>query len=581
MSEIFYFIYKQDTLLLFFVTLIFVSSYAFILSSFANKRSSIYVFVNTFVFLASVTGILIFTINRDGISTDVQLQPFYTFKHIAINYELYRSFFMNIFLFVPLGISMPYVLSKRPYKRNVLITIGFAAVLSAGIEFLQYYYHLGRCETDDVIANTLGAAVGTLSYCLYMCILKNREKESLMNTKISDSQKLLLNLCAKSVFDTDITLPDEFDNKELIEEAKRQTVFPIAYSLIKDKCDVVDGKTFSQIIAKNIRVEYAHNEVHRVLSENNIPYVILKGVASASYYKEPMLRMMGDVDVLVSPENIDKADKLLKSIGFVTTDDIDGDEMHIGYKRKDGISCELHRRIGWAPKNEVGDIVNKYLSDIFEKSTEYKTSNGGCILPNKFHHGLILLLHTATHLTHEGVGLRHLCDWAVFAKSFSNDEFTVLFEKPLKEMGLWRFAQLLTLCCIKHLGCDAKEWAGQATDDLLDGMIIDILNGGNFGYKDAERYSQIKYISDRKVGSTAKKNSILQLLSSINDKTKKEFKFVNKSKLLLPIGWVCTVSKYFYMVIMGKRRLDNVATITGAKQRKEIYSQFKLFEKDI
>ena len=87
---------------------------------------------------------------------------------------------MNALLFVPLGLSMPYCLSKKPYKRNVFITIGFAAVLSAGIEFLQYCYRLGRCETDDVIANTLGAAIGTLSYLLYMKILKNQEKGSLM-----------------------------------------------------------------------------------------------------------------------------------------------------------------------------------------------------------------------------------------------------------------------------------------------------------------------------------------------------------------------------------------------------------------
>ncbi len=413
------------------------------------------------------------------------------------------------------------------------------------------------------------------------CLLRNQEKGSSMQDVVNNIQKLLLDLCASSMFDKKITVPDELDRKELIEESKRQTVFPITYSLIKDKCDAVYGKTFSQIIAKNIRVEYAHNEVHRIFSENNIPYVILKGVASASYYKEPMLRMMGDVDVLVAPENIDKADKLLKSIGFVTTDDIDGDDMHIGYKRKDGISCELHRYVNGIPQNNVGEKVQKYLDDIFENTTELITSNGSCMVPYVFHHGLILLLHTASHLTSEGVGLRHLCDWAVFINSFSNDEFINTFEKPLKEIGLWRFAQLLTLCCIKYLGCDTKVWAGQATDELLDEIIADILNGGNFGMKDTDRYNQIKYISDRKSGEKAKKSPIAQLFSSINEKTKKEFKFANKSKLLLPIGWVCTVSKYFYMVIMGKRRLDSVTTITGAKQRKEIYSQFKLFEKDI
>ena len=550
------------------------------LNFFIKKQHYIVIF-NTLLYCISLVTLLYITILlRTELVFEIELRPFYTFVLAKQQSEMYRTFFMNALLFTPLGLSMPYMLSKKPRKWTVFVTIAFAAVLSAGIEFLQYYYHLGRCETDDVIANTLGAAVGTLSYLLYKKILKNQEKGSLMQ-KIDNNQKLLLDLCAKSLFDKDITIPDEFDYKELIEEAKKQTVFPVAYSFVKDKCDDVDSKTFSQIIAKNIRVEFAHNEVHRILSDNNIPYVILKGVASASYYKEPMLRMMGDVDVLVRPDDIAKADKLLKSIGFVTADDIHGDDMHIGYKRNDGIACELHRRIGWAPKNSVGDTVNKYLYDIFEKSFEYKMSNGSCIVPCKFHHGLILLLHTATHLTHEGVGLRHLCDWAVFVNSFSNDEFVALFEQPLKEMGLWRFAQLLTLCCVSHLGCDQKEWAGEDDNNLIDSIVFDILNGGNFGTKDTDRYNQIKYISDRKEGITAKKNPILQLCASINEKTKKEFTFVNKSKLFLPIGWIFTVCKYFYLVVVGKRKIDTISTINGAKQRKEIYNEFKLFENDL
>ena len=201
-------------------------------------------------------------------------------------------------------------------------------------------------------------------------------------------------------------------------------------------------------------------------------------------------------------------------------------------------------------------------------------------MPDKFHHGLIILLHTANHLTNEGVGLRHLCDWAVFVNNFSNEEFINTFEKPLKETGLWRFAQLLTACSIKHLGCDQKAWVGETDDDLLDGIIADVLNGGNFGYKDTNRYNQIKYISDRKSGEKAKRSPIFQLFSSINQKTKKEFKFVNKSKFFLPIGWFFTVIKYLYLVVMGKRQLDGISTITGSKQRKEIYSQFRLFEED-
>ena len=569
-------IYRQSILL---ITLFIVFIIVFL--STLNLNFKIQKYLNKVLLFKSFVIITYITIlsRKDYFNSQIELRPFYTFVLAQKQPEMYRTFFMNALLFVPLGLSMPYILSRKPYNRNILITIGFGAVLSAGIEFLQYYYHLGRCETDDVIANTLGTAVGTLSYLLYIRILKNRE-ESLMNSKIDDNQKLLLNLCAKSLFNKECDLPNDFDAQELLEEAKRQTVFSQVFSFVKDRCDKDADKLFSQIIAKNIRVEFGHNEVHNALSDKNIPYVVLKGVASASYYNEPTLRMMGDIDVLVSPENIGKADIALRSIGFVTNERLDGDDKHIAYKRRDGLVCELHRSINGIPKNAAGQKINQYFADIFAQSAEYKMSNGSCVVPSKFHHGLILLLHTANHLTNEGVGLRHLCDWAVFVNSFSNDEFIETFEKPLKETGLWRFAALLTKCCVNYLGCDPKAWVKEAADDLLDEIIADILNGGNFGFKDTNRYSQIKYITDRKNGERAKRSPVLQLFLSINEKTKKEFKFANKSKFFLPIGWVFTIIKYFYMVVVGKRRLDGISTITDAKKRASIYSEFHLYEEN-
>ena len=47
-----------------------------------------------------------------------------------------------------------------------MFSIVFAFTVSLVIEFLQFRFYLGRAETDDVICNTLGAAIGTLSYTL-------------------------------------------------------------------------------------------------------------------------------------------------------------------------------------------------------------------------------------------------------------------------------------------------------------------------------------------------------------------------------------------------------------------------------
>lgn len=508
--------------------------------------------------------------------SQIVLTPFNFLFEARVQPELYRTFFMNILLFVPIGITMPYVLTKKHYKINVIFTVVFAFLLSCLIEFLQYRYNLGRAETDDVIANVLGALTGCLSYKVYLTSIKNA-KDISMNFLMNDNQNIFLNLCSNSLFGKKVLIPDEFDVKGILTEAKQQAVYPLVYSVVRDKAEKSDGEFFSHIITNNIRVEYAHGEINSAFKKFNVKYVVLKGVSSAVYYPEPLLRTMGDVDVLVSGDDVLLADKALKSIGFITNESLDTQNMHVAYRRKDGIICELHFRINGVPDNDKTTAINNCLSDIFEKSFEHKAENYTCVLPSKFHHGLILLLHTASHLTSEGVGIRHLCDWAVFVNSFSNDEFTALFEKPLKEIGLWRFAQLLTLASVKYLGCDKKDWAGTADENLLEGIVTDILNGGNFGTKDTDRYRQIKYIGDREKRTVNKKSPVFQVLSTINSKTKTELKFTQKYKFLLPVGYVVTVLKYFWLLLTGKRKIDSFSTFDTAEKRKKIYNEFHLF----
>ena len=70
------------------------------------------------------------------------------------------------------------------------------------------------------------------------------------------------------------------------------------------------------MLNQNIQVIEEHKNIHKLLSENNIPYVFLKGCASARYYPDPLLRGMGDVDFYVPPEQLDKARGVFEEDGF-------------------------------------------------------------------------------------------------------------------------------------------------------------------------------------------------------------------------------------------------------------------------
>ncbi len=367
-----------------------------------------------------------------------------------------------------------------------------------------------------------------------------------------------------------------FNIPRILSEAKSQTVLPLVYSALEGSCDLSQYQSeYFNIIANNFKITEEHKALHRLLFQNNIPYVFLKGCASARYYPDPLLRTMGDVDILVKEKDIEATVKFLLDNGYKTKNSFSG--IHISFENSvNHIPVELHRAINGIPESDVGNKISALFSDIFEKVV---LENGEYLRPCDYHHGLILLLHTASHLTHEGIGLRHLCDWAVFVASFTDEDFCNIFEDHLKDIGLWKFAQILTDCAVKHLGCPPKEWAAGTYDGTVANEIItDIFDSGNFGKKDSSRYQQIKYISNRADKTVTSESSFKRLLSNTLQKAKTEISFVKKAPFLLPLGCVAVVFKYICLIISGKRRLDNKQLIATAKNRKELYDKFELFK---
>lgn len=137
--------------------------------------------VNTIIFIATCVGIFWFTVldRNPGDSQEIVLTPLYSFfEAMSYSTEYYREMLMNVFLFIPFGLSFPFALPSR-IRLKPLITMGTALVFSVIIEALQYAFALGRCETDDVIMNVIGAGLGTLAFVVVKAWRNSeREKES-------------------------------------------------------------------------------------------------------------------------------------------------------------------------------------------------------------------------------------------------------------------------------------------------------------------------------------------------------------------------------------------------------------------
>ena len=131
-----------------------------LINVFAPKKLSK---VLSFIIAATnITAIVFFTVSNRSTNSERSYR-FVPFIHYYSSLSGRETLWLNAFFFLPLGLSLPYLLPDK-IQRKALTTILIAAAFSTCIEAVQFIFKLGLCETDDVIMNTLGAAIGTLSY---------------------------------------------------------------------------------------------------------------------------------------------------------------------------------------------------------------------------------------------------------------------------------------------------------------------------------------------------------------------------------------------------------------------------------
>lgn len=430
--------------------------------------------------------------------------------------------------------------------------------------------------------------------------MEQDDKQKERNDQMNEVQKKILRIIGSALFNRDTPLLEDINIELLLNESKAQAVFPIVFATIQDKIRITSDidkrgflrsdkyreydELFLQSSISGIQNFAEHGELHELMTKNQIPYVVIKGIASAMYYPEPSLRNMGDVDFLVNQKDMSIMGKELKNAGFKVDHGDENSGIHIAYSRPPMSIWEMHRNVNGIPSGEIGKMIKTEMDKMIETSVLSDVDGIVCRVPDRFYHGLVLLLHTASHLTSEGIGLRHLCDWVVFSSAFSDSEFKELFSKKLKTFGLWQFAQTLTLLGMKYLGAPQRIWALEALEqnlvdyEVLEGLINDVFNGGNFGTKDKNRYREIKYISTRTEQSISDESIIKQGFKTLNYKAYRDYDVINRHRFLLPAGWIAEGIKYFGLLISGKRKSsDTKKMLMEASERKKIYSKLNLF----
>lgn len=361
---------------------------------------------------------------------------------------------------------------------------------------------------------------------------------------MSLEEALLLQFLAAFISKEEVSLPQDTDWQKLYHLAGIHTVQGILYQVLKEqkKLDQIPAEveaalknSYAQTLVWTVTQEYEMEQVLRALNEQQILHVLFKGWQLRDYYPVKELRTMGDVDLLVKPEDQERTGELLQSMGFRIRED--GDK--VKNYRKDGLEIEVHTDIS-AGMSFNSAQCQTYFSDALMHTIDGEQPYSRYFDVN--YHFIFLLFHLAKHFSYLGAGLRMFLDIVIYMNRFSAEMDWKYIEAELAKMGLLEFHRYVLYLCRIWLGMEKYAGEVQMEQASYETVCRYVLAGGIFGYaeRDESTFRLRKGVKEDASGSrqAARVRAYRGHLFPDREYMEQYLPAVKKYGILLPAAWV-------------------------------------------
>ena len=347
----------------------------------------------------------------------------------------------------------------------------------------------------------------------------------------------------------------------IYKDMSQQAVAPLGYEIYKKRKgsfnDTDLDREWSQSVIEQYNswymLMYCQQELVNLLSSAGFDFAIMKGMANAVLYPVPELRKSGDIDFLVREDEYESVYQLLLDNGYSKTEELDKDEYHV-VLTKDDVVFELHKRPGGTKMD--GSPESQALIDFFSHGLD----NVGYVEVDKYYFpvlptlqkGMTLLIHFAGHMR-EGVGIRHLLDWMVYAEHYLSDQYwEEHFCAEAEKVHLKELAKVMTKVCQRCFGLNNDlTWCKDADSSLCRQLLEYLINEGDFGKKGAFENRGVKLLSESK--------GIKGFFGRLNYSSKYSMPAARENLLLRPFAWVYQIIRYLHISIIRGNPLKKLS----------------------
>lgn len=233
--------------------------------------------------------------------------------------------------------------------------------------------------------------------------------------------------------------------------------------------------------------------------------LLVKGQGLAQCYSRPNWRSSGDVDLLLSKDNYERAKAFILPKGVLTEPEEAGKKhlaMQVGQW-----AVELHGTLRVGLSKRVDRMLDKVQHDIFYGGQVRSWMNGRAqvFLPAANEDVVYVFAHILQHFNKGGIGLRQVCDWCRLLWTYKDSLNYGLLEQRIKSAGLMSEWKAFGAFAVEYLGMPVeamplldvrcKKEDGRSEIDVnlrkkADKIGEFILEVGNFGHNRDNSYFQ-------------------------------------------------------------------------------------------
>lgn len=231
------------------------------------------------------------------------------------------------------------------------------------------------------------------------------------------------------------------------------------------------------------------------LRKANVYALLIKGQGIAQCYERPLWRACGDVDLLLSKENYEKAKAFLPKIANEVEEE-EKKRLHFGLIIDRWI-VELHGTLFTAFSRRLNKVIAEVQTSIFNGGEVRVWDNGNTTvyLPSPDTDVILVFSHILEHFFIEGVGLRQVCDWCRLQWTYRESLDKGLLEERLRAAGIMREWKAFASLAVDTLGMpvEAMPFYDSRYKKKGERVLALILEAGNFGHnKDLSYRTQYK-----------------------------------------------------------------------------------------